>query len=102
MTVPRIDVANEVAQMAREYRADVELALAVPVIGDSVVPYMTGPDTDPATLRAADAMTVLPHDPVAAAEEIGRRREECGFSYVVFAADSADGLAPVVTELTGR
>ncbi|NKY58231.1 LLM class flavin-dependent oxidoreductase [Nocardia flavorosea] len=93
---------REVTHMAREFRADVELALAVPVIGDSVAPYMTGPDTDPAALRAADAMTVLSDDPAAAAEEIERRRDENGFSYFVFGADSADGLAPVVAELAGR
>lgn len=93
---------REVAHMAREFRADVELALAVPVIGDSVAPHMAPPDTDPAALRAADAMTVLPDDPAAAAEEIERRREESGFSYFVFGADSADGLAPVVAELAGR
>lgn len=95
---------REVEHMAREFRAvaDVELALAVPVIGDSVAPYMTGPDTDPAALRAADAMTVLSDDPAAAAEEIERRREESGFSYFVFGADSADRLAPVVAELAGR
>ncbi|WP_280397995.1 LLM class flavin-dependent oxidoreductase [Nocardia carnea] len=95
---------HEVERMAREFRAgaDAELALAVPVVGDSVAAYMTGPDTDPAALRAADAMTVLPDDPAAAAEEIQRRREQSGFSYFVFGADSADRLAPAVAELVGR
>lgn len=93
---------REVAHMVREFRADVELALAVPVIGDSVAPHMAPPDTDPAALRAVDAMTVLSDDPAAAAEEIERRREESGFSYFVFGADSAGRLAPVVAELAGR
>jgi hypothetical protein len=35
-------------------------------------------------------------------EEIQRRREEIGFSYFVFGADSADALAPVVAKLAGR
>src|SRR5437867_355526 len=60
------------------------------------------PDTDPAALRASDSLAILPDDPAAAAEEIQRRREEIGFSYVVFGAAFADALAPVVAELAGR
>jgi alkanesulfonate monooxygenase SsuD/methylene tetrahydromethanopterin reductase-like flavin-dependent oxidoreductase (luciferase family) len=94
----------EVARLARDFRAirDVELALHVPVIGDAVAPFMASPDTDPAALRAADSLAVLPDDPAAAAEEIQRRREEIGFSYFVFGADFADSLAPVVAELAGH
>jgi len=94
----------EVARLAREFRtvSDAELALAVPVIGDTVAPHMSPPDTDTAALHAADAMTVLPDDPAAAAEEIQRRREEMGFSYFVFGADFAERFAPVVAQLTGR
>lgn len=95
---------SEVARLASEFgaAADVELALHVPVIGDTVAPFMASPDTDTAALRAADALTVLPDDPAAAAEEIQRRREEIGFSYFVFGADFADRFAPVVAELAGR
>jgi alkanesulfonate monooxygenase SsuD/methylene tetrahydromethanopterin reductase-like flavin-dependent oxidoreductase (luciferase family) len=94
----------EVVRLAREFRAvrDVELALHVSVIGDSVAPFMAPPDTDPAALRAADSLAILPGDPAAAAEEIQRRREEIGFSYFVFGADFADALAPVVAELAGH
>ena len=94
----------EAARLARDFRAirDVELALHVPVIGDTVAPFMAPPDTDPAALRAADSLAVLPDHPAAAAEEIQRRREEIGFSYFVFGADFADTLAPVVAELAGH
>jgi alkanesulfonate monooxygenase SsuD/methylene tetrahydromethanopterin reductase-like flavin-dependent oxidoreductase (luciferase family) len=94
----------EVVRLARDFRAirDVELALHVSVIGDSVAPFMAPPDTDPAALRAADSLAILPGDPAAAAEEIQRRREEIGFSYFVFGADFADALAPVVAELAGH
>ena len=53
--------------MAADFRAirDVELALHVPVVGDAVSPFMTPPDTDPAALRAADSLLVLPSDPTA-------------------------------------
>lgn len=94
----------EVARLARDFRAirDLELALHVSVVGDTVAPFMAHPDTDPAALRAVDSLAVLPDDPAAAAEEIQRRREEIGFSYFVFGADFADVLAPVVAELAGR
>ncbi|MFI7667479.1 LLM class flavin-dependent oxidoreductase [Nocardia sp. NPDC049526] len=95
---------TEVERLAHDFRAvpDIELALAVPVIGDTVAPHMAPPDTDPAALRAADALTILPDDPAAAAEEIQRRREEIGFSYFIFGADFAERFAPVVAELAGR
>ena len=94
----------EVARLARDLRAirDVELANHVSVVGDTRAPFMAPPDTDPAALRTADSLAILPDDPAAAAEEIQRRREEIGFSYFVFGADSADALAPVVAKLAGR
>jgi alkanesulfonate monooxygenase SsuD/methylene tetrahydromethanopterin reductase-like flavin-dependent oxidoreductase (luciferase family) len=94
----------ETTHLVRDFRAvrDVELAQHVAVIGDTVAPFMAPPDTDPAALRAADSLAVLPDDPAAAAEEIQRRREEIGFSYFVFGADFADALAPVVAELAGH
>jgi alkanesulfonate monooxygenase SsuD/methylene tetrahydromethanopterin reductase-like flavin-dependent oxidoreductase (luciferase family) len=94
----------EVTRLARGFRTirDLELAAHVPVIGDAVAPFMAPPGTDPAVLRAADSLAILPADPPAAAEEIQRRREEIGFSYFVFGADFADTLAPVVAELAGH
>jgi hypothetical protein len=62
---------------------------------------MAPPDTDPAALRAADSVAILPNDPAAAAEEIQRRRDEIGISYIVFGAEVSDALAPVVAELAG-
>jgi hypothetical protein len=63
---------------------------------------MAPPDTNPAALRAADSLALLPDEPAAAAEEIQRRREEIGLSYFVFGADCADTLARVVAELAGQ
>lgn len=97
---PRADVARLVSGFHSV--RDVELAMHVPVIGDAVAPFMAPPDTDPAALRAADSLAILPDDPAAATEEIQRRREEHGFTYFVFGADGADALAPVVAELAGR
>jgi alkanesulfonate monooxygenase SsuD/methylene tetrahydromethanopterin reductase-like flavin-dependent oxidoreductase (luciferase family) len=95
---------SEIARLVGDFRTvrDVEFALHVPVIGDGRAPFMAPPDTDPAALRAADSLAILPSDPAAAAEEIQRRREEIGLSYFVFGADVADTLAPIVADLSGR
>jgi alkanesulfonate monooxygenase SsuD/methylene tetrahydromethanopterin reductase-like flavin-dependent oxidoreductase (luciferase family) len=98
------DSRAEIMRLATVFRErrDLELALHVAVVGDAVSPFMAPPDTNPAALRAADSLMVLPRDPSAAAEEILRRREEGGFSYVVVGANAADALAPVVAKLTGH
>jgi alkanesulfonate monooxygenase SsuD/methylene tetrahydromethanopterin reductase-like flavin-dependent oxidoreductase (luciferase family) len=97
------DRRDEVGDIARELRAvrDVPLALHISVVGDTVAPFMTGPDTVPAVLRDADSLAYLPADPDAAADELLRRREECGFSDVVIGSNAADALAPVVARLAG-
>jgi alkanesulfonate monooxygenase SsuD/methylene tetrahydromethanopterin reductase-like flavin-dependent oxidoreductase (luciferase family) len=98
------DSRAEMMRSAAEFRAlrDVELACHVAVVGDAVSPFMTHPATDPAALRAADSLLVLPSDRAAATEEILRRREEGGFTYIVVGANAADALAPVVAELAGH
>lgn len=102
--MPQTESRAETTRRVRDFdnRRGVELALHVPVVGDSVAPFMAGPDTDAAAARAADSLAYLPSDPAAAAEEILRRRAEIGFSYFVFGAGVADVLAPVVAELAGR
>jgi alkanesulfonate monooxygenase SsuD/methylene tetrahydromethanopterin reductase-like flavin-dependent oxidoreductase (luciferase family) len=102
--MPHTETRAETLQRVRDFdnRRALELALHVPVIGDSVAPFMAAPDTDPAALRAADSLSCLPADPAAAADEILRRRDEAGFSYFVFGADVAGHLAPVVADLAGR
>ncbi|MBE1493898.1 alkanesulfonate monooxygenase SsuD/methylene tetrahydromethanopterin reductase-like flavin-dependent oxidoreductase (luciferase family) [Amycolatopsis lexingtonensis] len=102
--MPQIETRAETRQRVERFdnRRGAELALHVPVVGESVAAFMAGPDTDPAAVRAADSLAFLPDDPAAAAEEIQRRREEFGFSYFVFGVDVAGALAPVVAELAGR
>jgi alkanesulfonate monooxygenase SsuD/methylene tetrahydromethanopterin reductase-like flavin-dependent oxidoreductase (luciferase family) len=102
--MPQIEKRAETMHRVRQFDngRSLELALHVPVIGDSVAPFMAGPDTDTAAVRSADSLAYLPSDPSAASEEIQRRREEIGFSYFVFGADVAGALAPVVADLAGR
>ena len=98
------DARSDIMRLAVEFRArgDIELAHHVACVGDEVSPFMASPDTDIAALRAADSLLVLPTDPTAATEEILRRREEGGFSYIVVGANAVDTLAPVVAELAGH
>jgi hypothetical protein len=102
--LPPNEAGASATELARGFRAsrDVELALHVAVVGNTRAAFMVSPDIDPAAAHAVNSLAALPADPKAAAEEIQRRREEIGFSYFVFGANSADTLAPVVTELAGR
>lgn len=101
IVTPPGDRREEAEQVIRELRAlrDIPLAAHVSVVGDTVSDYMTGPGTDPAALRAVDSLAILPADPSAAIEELHRRREECGFSYVVIGSESLEAFAPVVAQL---
>ena len=81
---------------------DVELSMHVPVVGNTVSPFMAPPDTDTAMVRASDSLAYLPPDPQAAADELRRRREETGVSYFAFGANVAATFAPLVAELAGR
>ena len=93
-----------VEQRVRDFHStrDVELSMHIPVVGNTVSPFMAPPDTNTTALRAADSLAYLPPDPAAAADELRRRREETGVSYFAFGANVADTFAPLVAELTGR
>jgi alkanesulfonate monooxygenase SsuD/methylene tetrahydromethanopterin reductase-like flavin-dependent oxidoreductase (luciferase family) len=93
-----------VEQRVRDFPTtrNVELSMHVPVVGDTVSPFMAPPDTDTTAVRAADSLAYLPADPRAAADELQRRRDEIGLSYYAFGANVADRFAPLVAELAGR
>jgi alkanesulfonate monooxygenase SsuD/methylene tetrahydromethanopterin reductase-like flavin-dependent oxidoreductase (luciferase family) len=93
-----------VVQRMRDFHTtrDVELSMHIPVVGDTVSPFMAPPDTDTTALRAADSLAYLPPDPPAAADELRRRREETGASYFAFGSNIADTFAPLVAELAGQ
>lgn len=98
------DTREDLARLARPFRdRDVELGLHVSVVGDEVAAFMaSAAETDTAAMRAADSLAQLPADPAAAIEELQRRRDELGFSYIVTGADFAETMAPVVAALSGR
>lgn len=97
------DSRAAVEQRIRDFHSTraVELSMHVPVVGDAVSPFMAPPTTDTTALRAADSLAYLPADPAAAADELRRRREETGVSYIAFGANVADLFAPLVAELAG-
>jgi alkanesulfonate monooxygenase SsuD/methylene tetrahydromethanopterin reductase-like flavin-dependent oxidoreductase (luciferase family) len=97
------DDRAEITRVVREFAAgrDIELAQHIGVVGDARAAFMGPPGIDPAALRAADSLFILPDDPAAVVDELVRRREEIGFSYVVFGAAFAEAFAPVVAQLAG-
>lgn len=93
-----------VVQRLRDFHnpRDVELSMHIPVVGNTVSPFMAPPDTDTGALQAADSLAYLPPDPRAAADELRRRREQMGVSYFAFGSNVADAFAPLVAELAGQ
>jgi hypothetical protein len=57
---------------------------------------------DASTLIANDSLAMLRGSPAAMADELRRRRDELGISYVIVNALFMDQIAPVVAELAGR
>jgi hypothetical protein len=110
LAAPPHSTREQVAAMAADVRAraegrDVELSLNLVAVGDGELPawirHATG--SDPATLRAVDSPALLPGaDPRAMADELCRRRDALGVSYVGVSAAYLETMAPVVDLLAGR
>jgi hypothetical protein len=98
------DSRAEIMRLAADFRArrDLELAHHVAVVGDVVSPFMAPPTRTLPRCAQPTRCSCFPSDPTAATEEILRRREEGGFSYIVVGANAVDALAPVVAELSGH
>ena len=100
----------EAARLAADLRArlaghgrDAELVMNLVAVGDTLpatIEAMTGADA--ATLIAADSLALLRGDTQARIDELQRRRDEFGASYVGVNAQFMDELAPAVAALTGR
>ncbi|TDO34365.1 alkanesulfonate monooxygenase SsuD/methylene tetrahydromethanopterin reductase-like flavin-dependent oxidoreductase (luciferase family) [Kribbella sp. VKM Ac-2527] len=101
----------EVFRMARELRAlagpraaEIELAMNLFAAGDGDLPPWTRQATgvDPDQLRKTDSLMLLPGSPQEMADELLRRRDTLGTSYISINATYLDVLAPVVELLAGR
>jgi alkanesulfonate monooxygenase SsuD/methylene tetrahydromethanopterin reductase-like flavin-dependent oxidoreductase (luciferase family) len=99
----------EVQQMAdglREHAGNrapqLELAMNVFIVGDEIAPWaghLIG--GDPALLRDEDTLAVLRGSVSQMADELRRRRDSIGVSYLVVSETYIDNFAPVAQQLTG-
>ncbi|SFW87376.1 LLM class flavin-dependent oxidoreductase [Amycolatopsis australiensis] len=99
---------EEMAGYAEEIRAaaggrDIELALNIFVVGEQVPPWIRGfIGVDAETLIEHDSLTIIRGSADAMAEELERRREELGVSYVSVNGAFIEEFAPLVERLTGK
>ena len=102
---PREDVAGAVADVRAEAgtrAADIEFAMNLFAVGDEIPPHAkqaTG--ADPAELIAADSLALLRGDTAAMIDELRRRRDQIGTSYILVNAQFMTQFAPAVEVLTG-
>lgn len=97
------ELADDVRRRAGDRADEVEFAANLVVVGDEVPPELqrwVGGDVEELTRQ--DALTVLRGDAAAMGDELMRRREATGISYVLVNGTFADRLAPVVADLAGR
>lgn len=90
----------------REYAGDragqIELAMNVFLVGDDVPPWAARViDGDPALLRQRDTLAVLRGTVPEMADELRRRRDALGVSYLAVSEAFVDVFAPVAELLTG-
>ena len=101
---------DEVGAMAASLRetagaraAEIELAMNLFVVGDEVPPWMKGfIGADAEQLIAADSLTMLRGDVDAMVDELRRRRDALGTSYISVNQAFYEQLAPVVERLAGE
>jgi alkanesulfonate monooxygenase SsuD/methylene tetrahydromethanopterin reductase-like flavin-dependent oxidoreductase (luciferase family) len=96
------DIVEDLRAKAGDRVTEIELAASIFIVGDHPPDYQTTHiGADLPTLRAHDSLAILPADTTAVADELQRRRDRYGLSYITVGADYADALAPVVEHLTG-
>jgi alkanesulfonate monooxygenase SsuD/methylene tetrahydromethanopterin reductase-like flavin-dependent oxidoreductase (luciferase family) len=96
-------MVNEVREHAGERAEQIELAMNLFVVGEQIPPrteQFIGANA--ATLIAHDSLTMLRGNTIQMADELQRRRDRLGVSYVSVNAAYFEQLAPVVELLTGR
>jgi alkanesulfonate monooxygenase SsuD/methylene tetrahydromethanopterin reductase-like flavin-dependent oxidoreductase (luciferase family) len=102
----RDEVATMIARTrdAAGDRADqLEFAAPIFVVGDEAPPWVARfLQVDYATLVAGDSLSILRGSPAQMADELQRRREVTGVSYVSVNGAFAEQFAPVVELLAGR
>ncbi len=96
-------LVNEIRQTAADRTERIEFASPLFVVGDEAPPWVQRfLDADMAELTARDSLQILRGTPRQMADELQRRRDTVGTSYVSANAAFAEQLAPVVDMLAGR
>jgi alkanesulfonate monooxygenase SsuD/methylene tetrahydromethanopterin reductase-like flavin-dependent oxidoreductase (luciferase family) len=96
------DAISEVRAAAGGRADDIEFAMNLFAVGDAIpanVKQATG--ADPVELIAADSLVLLRGDIAAGIDELRRRREHIGVSYILVNAEFMAQLAPAVAALAG-
>lgn len=97
--------ARDLVRTVRDAAADrdVEIAVNLLAVGDEPAPWLERYiGTTVQDLAANGSVCVLPGTPRQAADDLLRRREELGISYVTINSGYADRFAPIVELLKGR
>jgi alkanesulfonate monooxygenase SsuD/methylene tetrahydromethanopterin reductase-like flavin-dependent oxidoreductase (luciferase family) len=95
-------LADTLRDRAGERAGHIELALNLYLIGEETPPWARQVlGVDPALLRDRDTLAALRGSPAEMADELLRRRDTLGFSYIVVSDAFIDVLAPVVERLAG-
>jgi alkanesulfonate monooxygenase SsuD/methylene tetrahydromethanopterin reductase-like flavin-dependent oxidoreductase (luciferase family) len=101
---PREELAAQVTALreAAPERA-IEIAHAVPVVGDQAPPWIERIiNTTAAELRKRDSLAWLPAEPDAMRDELDRRHEQLGISYTIINATYMEQVAPTIKDLARR
>jgi alkanesulfonate monooxygenase SsuD/methylene tetrahydromethanopterin reductase-like flavin-dependent oxidoreductase (luciferase family) len=107
LAAPPLSGRDHHAGMVAQLRAaagerDIEIAMNLFVVGDEIPPWTQHfIGADHATLVAHDSQTLLRGTPVEMADELQRRRDAYGVSYVSVNGAFLEQLAPVVERLAG-
>jgi probable F420-dependent oxidoreductase len=98
-----VALADRLRAAAGARADDIEIAMNLFAVGDEVPPWVQGfTGTDAATLIAHDSLSMLRGDTPAMIDELQRRRDTIGVSYVSVNGAFMEQFAPVVEQLTGR
>lgn len=100
----RDEVAATIAGLrkTRDRAAELELAMNLFVVGDQVPPWVRGfLGVDAEQLIAADSLTMLRGSVEEMADELRRRRDALGVSYISVNEGFLEQFAPLVERLTG-
>lgn len=110
LATPPLTPRSELAAMAADIRSRagdraerIEFAMNLFVIGEQVPPWAEKfIGADATTLIAHDSLTLLRGTTQQMTDELQRRRDQLGISYICVNAAFQEQLAPVVETLTGR